>query len=113
MYGAAQVGPNPSILKGTRFPLTLLPKLEIRPTLAEASDAFKKTENSPYRPTLLPVCASTPADLLTPSAIYLKLSSGYFIIAMTILETTSDLFYPEPRPTTHFFSRARLEAQKQ
>ncbi|CAM1505106.1 Fc.00g107430.m01.CDS01 [Cosmosporella sp. VM-42] len=56
MYGAAQ--------------------LEIRPTVAEARDAIDKTVSSTNRPTLLPVCASTPADLLTPSAIYLKLSSG-------------------------------------
>ncbi|KAI5465341.1 ADC synthase [Mariannaea sp. PMI_226] len=50
--------------------------LEIRPTIAEARDAVSQAWSDSNRPTLLPICASTPADLLTPSAIYLKLSNG-------------------------------------
>jgi anthranilate synthase component 1 len=51
-------------------------QLEIRPSADEARDAFNQAWSDSNRPTLLPVCASTPADLLTPSAVYLKLSSG-------------------------------------
>ncbi|KAF5663537.1 anthranilate synthase component i [Fusarium heterosporum] len=54
----------------------ILRQLEIRPTADEARDAYNQEWTSETQPTLLPVCASAPADLLTPSAIYLKLSSG-------------------------------------
>ncbi|KAF4342323.1 anthranilate synthase component I [Fusarium beomiforme] len=54
----------------------LLHQLDIRPTADEARTAFNQEWTSTTQPTLLPVCASAPADLLTPSAIYLKLSSG-------------------------------------
>lgn len=50
--------------------------LDIRPSVAEARDALNQAWDDSNRPTLVPVCASSPADLLTPSAIYLKLSSG-------------------------------------
>ncbi|KAK7413308.1 anthranilate synthase component 1 [Neonectria punicea] len=50
--------------------------LDIRPSVAEARNALNQAWDDTNRPTLLPVCASTPADLLTPSAIYLKLSAG-------------------------------------
>ncbi|SPQ26496.1 fa3f074e-b493-40ec-b301-4af4686e7b4b [Thermothielavioides terrestris] len=51
-------------------------KLDIRPSAAEALRLFEQTSTAPSRPTLLPVCITVPSDLLTPSAIYLKLSSG-------------------------------------
>ncbi|EMT64314.1 anthranilate synthase component 1 [Fusarium odoratissimum] len=54
----------------------LLHQLDIRPTADEARAAFNQEWTPTTQPTLLPVCASAPADLLTPSAIYLKLSSG-------------------------------------
>nr|RBR00970.1 hypothetical protein FVER53263_05622 [Fusarium verticillioides] len=54
----------------------LLHQLDIRPTADEARAAFDQEWTPITQPTLLPVCASAPADLLTPSAIYLKLSSG-------------------------------------
>lgn len=54
----------------------LLRQLDIRPTANEARKAFNQEWTAETQPTLLPVCASAPADLLTPSAIYLKLSSG-------------------------------------
>ncbi|GAB1316390.1 anthranilate synthase component 1 [Madurella fahalii] len=50
--------------------------LDIRPTAAEAHTLFEQTCQAASRPTLLPVCISVPSDLLTPSAIYLKLSNG-------------------------------------
>lgn len=54
----------------------LLRQLDIRPTADEARNAYNQEWTPSTQPTLLPVCASAPADLLTPSAIYLKLSSG-------------------------------------
>lgn len=51
-------------------------KLDIRPTAAQAHSLFEKTCQASPRPTLLPVCITVPSDLLTPSAIYLKLSNG-------------------------------------
>jgi anthranilate synthase component 1 len=51
-------------------------KLDIRPSVADARKLFEQTSQVTPRPTLLPVCISLPSDLLTPSAIYLKLSAG-------------------------------------
>ncbi|KAK3682812.1 ADC synthase [Podospora appendiculata] len=51
-------------------------KLDIRPTAGDARQIFEQTFSAAPRPTLLPVCISLPSDLLTPSAIYLKLSAG-------------------------------------
>lgn len=52
-------------------------KLDIRPSAAEARALYEQTKDASQKPTLLPVCITVPADLLTPSAIYLKLSNGY------------------------------------
>ncbi|KAL1870548.1 hypothetical protein VTK73DRAFT_2556 [Phialemonium thermophilum] len=51
-------------------------QLDIRPTVEAAEKIFKETCNATPRPTLLPICVSLPSDLLTPTAIYLKLSAG-------------------------------------
>ncbi|KAK4665453.1 anthranilate synthase component 1 [Podospora pseudopauciseta] len=51
-------------------------KLDIRPSAEEARSVFEQARQASPRPTLLPVCYSVPSDLLTPSAIYLKLSNG-------------------------------------
>ncbi|TPX11285.1 uncharacterized protein E0L32_001103 [Thyridium curvatum] len=51
-------------------------QVEIRPSVAEAQRLFAKASTASARPTLLPICASTPSDLLTPSTVYLKLSQG-------------------------------------
>ncbi|KAK0615355.1 ADC synthase [Bombardia bombarda] len=53
-------------------------KLDIRPTAGEAHVLFEQTCAAEQRPTLLPVCISLPSDLLTPSAIYLKLSTAEY-----------------------------------
>ncbi|KAK4110158.1 anthranilate synthase component [Canariomyces notabilis] len=50
--------------------------LDIRPTASEAHSFFEKARQASPQPTLLPVCISVPSDLLTPTAIYLKLSDG-------------------------------------
>lgn len=55
-------------------------KLDIRPTPAEAHNLFEHTSAASPKPTLLPLCITVPADLLTPSAIYLKLSNGYVML---------------------------------
>jgi anthranilate synthase component I len=52
-------------------------KLDIRPTVGDAQKLFEQTRQATPRPTLLPICITFPSDLLTPSAIYLKLSAGY------------------------------------
>ena len=51
--------------------------LDIRPSVGDARRLYDETSTAALRPTLLPVCVSLPSDLLTPSAIYLKLSAGY------------------------------------
>ncbi|KAK3381126.1 ADC synthase [Podospora didyma] len=50
--------------------------LDIRPSVDDARKLYDETSSAALRPTLLPVCVSLPSDLLTPSAIYLKLSAG-------------------------------------
>jgi len=52
-------------------------KLDIHPNVEDARKLFEQTSDAPQKPTLLPICISLPSDLLTPSAIYLKLSAGY------------------------------------
>ncbi|KAK4182915.1 ADC synthase [Podospora australis] len=52
------------------------PKVDIKPSAAEARALFEQSCQATPRPTLLPVCISVPSDLVTPSAIYLKLSNG-------------------------------------
>ena len=65
-------------------------KLDVRPTVDEAQKLFEQTRQVTPRPTLLPVCISLPSDLLTPSAIYLKLSAGYVIRIKKIHLNSSD-----------------------
>jgi anthranilate synthase component 1 len=50
--------------------------MDFQPTLDAAREIFKDVWDKD-RPTLLPISITTPSDLLTPSAIFLKLSSGY------------------------------------
>jgi anthranilate synthase component 1 len=58
-------------------------KLDIRPTAAEAHSLFEQTSTASPKPTLLPLCITVPSDLLTPSAIYLKLSNGYAMMHLS------------------------------
>ncbi|KAK3349736.1 ADC synthase [Lasiosphaeria hispida] len=51
-------------------------QLDIRPSVHDARELVEQTRQATPRPTLLPVCTTLPSDLLTPSAIYLKLSAG-------------------------------------
>ncbi|KAK3995332.1 putative Anthranilate/para-aminobenzoate synthase component I [Cladorrhinum sp. PSN332] len=50
--------------------------LDTLPPVQEARQLFEQTCQATPRPTLLPICISVPSDLLTPTAIYLKLSNG-------------------------------------
>ncbi|KAK4442399.1 anthranilate synthase [Podospora aff. communis PSN243] len=64
-------------------------KLDIRPTVGEAQKLFEQTRQATPRPTLLPVCITLPSDLLTPSAIYLKLSAGSTVEYSFLLESAT------------------------
>lgn len=64
-------------------------KLDIRPTADDAKKLFEQTRQATPRPTLLPVCISLPSDLLTPSAIYLKLSAGSTVEYSFLLESAT------------------------
>jgi len=44
------------------------------PSLETAREVISKSRNSQYAPNLLPVTASIPADLLTPTLAYLKIA---------------------------------------
>lgn len=46
----------------------------IVPTLETAADVIARTRNTEFPPNLLPLTASIPADLLTPTLAYLKIS---------------------------------------
>ncbi|KAK0707807.1 ADC synthase [Lasiosphaeris hirsuta] len=56
--------------------MSALAQLDIRPSVNDARKLVEQTRQATPRPTLLPVCITLPSDLLTPSAIYLKLSAG-------------------------------------
>ncbi|KAK3316847.1 ADC synthase [Apodospora peruviana] len=64
-------------------------KLDIRPTADDARSIFEQTSQVKQRPTLLPLCISLPSDLLTPSAIYLKLSAGSTVEYSFLLESAT------------------------
>ena len=53
--------------------------MDIKPSLESATTLFKEAykRGNGINPTLLPIYTSFTADLLTPSAIFLKLSNGY------------------------------------
>lgn len=45
------------------------------PSLDVAQEVFAKSQNSQYPPNVLPLTASIPADLLTPTVAYLKIAA--------------------------------------
>lgn len=45
------------------------------PSLEAAKDVINNYKNSSYPPNLLPITASIPADLLTPTLAYLKIAA--------------------------------------
>lgn len=49
-------------------------QITVVPSLETASDVIARTRNTQYPPNLFPLTASIPADLLTPTLAYLKIS---------------------------------------
>ena len=49
-------------------------KIEVKPSLPQVEDILSQSRNSPLPPNLVPLRAQIPADLLTPTAAYLKIS---------------------------------------
>lgn len=50
-------------------------QVAIQPTIEQVQDVLSGLETSSHPPNLVPLCASIPADLLTPTLAYLKLSA--------------------------------------
>ncbi|KAI9820612.1 MAG: hypothetical protein M1827_004981 [Pycnora praestabilis] len=53
----------------------MAPRVSIQPSIETARDIIAKSAGSPKAPNLVPLCATIPADLLTPSSAYLKISA--------------------------------------
>jgi anthranilate synthase component 1 len=49
-------------------------QITIVPSLETAHEVVAQSKNSSYPPNLLPLTASIPADLLTPTLAYLKIA---------------------------------------
>ena len=47
----------------------------VQPTLDQVHDVLSSTAALPNPPNLVPICSSISAEFLTPSSIYLKVSS--------------------------------------
>ncbi|KAH8435381.1 anthranilate synthase component 1 [Aspergillus melleus] len=52
----------------------MAPPVTVVPSLETAKDVINSYKNSNYPPNLLPITASIPADLLTPTLAYLKIA---------------------------------------
>ena len=55
-------------------------QIGVTPTLETVQNALKASSASSTAPTLVPMCASLSAEFLTPSSIYLKISSKYVAV---------------------------------
>ena len=53
----------------------MAPKLKVQPSLEDAKIALSSLKASPNPPNLVPMCATIPADTLTPTLAYLKISA--------------------------------------
>ncbi|GAM84519.1 hypothetical protein ANO11243_025150 [Dothideomycetidae sp. 11243] len=51
-------------------------KIKVQPSLEEARSIATKAKDLPNAPNLIPLCASTSSEFLTPSSIYLKVSAN-------------------------------------
>jgi anthranilate synthase component I len=51
-------------------------QIDIEPTLGKVEDVLSKFTSSSDAPNMVPLCASIPADLLTPTLAYLRISAG-------------------------------------
>ena len=50
-------------------------KLNIQPSLATVHEVLSAYKDSSNPPNLVPICATIPADILTPALAYLKISA--------------------------------------
>jgi anthranilate synthase component 1 len=48
---------------------------DIKPSLEAVETLLSKSKSSKYPPNLVPLCAQIPADLLTPTLAYLRISA--------------------------------------
>ncbi|KAF7511963.1 hypothetical protein GJ744_003196 [Endocarpon pusillum] len=53
----------------------MAPKISIQPTVENVEEILSKSRSSTHPPNLVPLCATIPADLLTPTLAYLKISA--------------------------------------
>ncbi|KAA6415136.1 MAG: anthranilate synthase component i [Lasallia pustulata] len=53
----------------------MAPRVSVQPSLETVQQVLSSSKGSPKAPNLVPLCASIPADLLTPSLAYLKVSA--------------------------------------
>jgi anthranilate synthase component I len=55
--------------------MAYLPQSVIKPPLEVVEELLSKSKSSKYPPNLVPLCAQIPADLLTPTLAYLRISA--------------------------------------
>lgn len=55
--------------------MAYIPQSEIKPSLEAVEDLLSKSKSSKYPPNLVPLSAQIPADLLTPTLAYLRISA--------------------------------------
>ena len=53
----------------------MAPKIKVQPSLEEARNVLSSLDAYPKPPNLIPMCATIPADTLTPTLAYLKISA--------------------------------------
>jgi anthranilate synthase component 1 len=56
------------------MPPNHMTQITVVPSLETAKDVINRSKDSKYPPNLLPLTASIPADLLTPTLAYLKIA---------------------------------------
>lgn len=72
--GNHDAGRQYALLHVLKIALTPI-KIAIRPSLESAQDIMARCKRSPNPPNLVPLCATVPADLLSPTLAYLKLAN--------------------------------------
>ena len=59
----------------SKLPPTMDSQATITPSLDTVRDILAQSKASPHPPNLVPITASVPADLLTPTLAYLKIAA--------------------------------------
>ncbi|KAK2744031.1 anthranilate synthase component 1 [Myotisia sp. PD_48] len=54
----------------------MAPKATVQPSIASVKDILAHSKSSPHPPNIVPITASIPADLLTPTLAYLKIAAN-------------------------------------